>query len=85
MPDAVYRKCVIELDIENGKFIAKARFLAQAGWRVLLGAKEQDSENDGSALPIVKKVMSCCVKKVKLLKSKLNHQDLLLTQHCFQQ
>ncbi|MEQ5205696.1 DNA topoisomerase III [Proteus sp. fly-1067] len=55
MPDAVYRKCVIELDIENGKFIAKARFLAQAGWRVLLGAKEQDSENDGSALPIVKK------------------------------
>ena len=37
MPDAVYRKCVIELDIENGKFIAKARFLAQAGWRVLLG------------------------------------------------
>lgn len=55
MPDAVYRKCVIELDIENGKFIAKARFLAQAGWRVLLGAKEQDAENDGSALPVVAK------------------------------
>ena len=55
MPDAVYRKCVIELDIENGKFIAKARFLAQAGWRTLLGSKEQDAENDGSALPIVAK------------------------------
>ena len=54
-PDAVYRKCVIELDIAGGKFIAKARFLAEAGWRALLGSKERDEENDGTPLPIVKK------------------------------
>jgi DNA topoisomerase-3 len=52
-PDAVYRKCVIELDIAGGKFIAKARFLAEAGWRALLGSKERDEENDGTPLPVV--------------------------------
>ena len=31
-PDAVFRKCVIELEIAKGKFIAKARFLAEAGY-----------------------------------------------------
>ncbi|MDI8083806.1 hypothetical protein MJN69_30260, partial [Salmonella enterica subsp. enterica serovar Kentucky] len=36
-PDAVFRKCVIELEIAKGKFVAKARFLAEAGWRTLLG------------------------------------------------
>lgn len=51
--DAWYRKCVIELDIAGGKFIAKARFLADAGWRVLLGGKERDEENDGMPLPVV--------------------------------
>ncbi|HHR5883737.1 TPA: DNA topoisomerase III [Providencia alcalifaciens] len=55
MADAVYRKCTIDLDIENGKFNAKARFLAEAGWRVVLGSKERDAENDGMPLPIVKK------------------------------
>jgi len=54
-PDAVFRKCEIELDIANGKFLAKARFLAQAGWRTLLGSKERDEENDGTPLPVVKK------------------------------
>ncbi|GKX59228.1 DNA topoisomerase III [Leminorella grimontii] len=54
-PDAVYRKCVIELDIAGGKFIAKARFLAEAGWRVLLGSKELDEENEGMPLPVVAK------------------------------
>nr|WP_314426396.1 DNA topoisomerase III [uncultured Erwinia sp.] len=54
-PDAVYRKCVIELDIAGGKFIAKARFLAEAGWRALLGSKERDEENDGTPLPVVAK------------------------------
>ncbi len=39
MPDAVYRKCTIDLEIEKGKFIAKARFLAEAGWRVVIGNK----------------------------------------------
>ena len=54
-PDAWYRKCVIELDIAGGKFIAKARFLAEAGWRTLLGSKERDEENDGMPLPEVAK------------------------------
>ncbi len=54
-PDAVFRKCTIELDIANGKFIAKARFLAEAGWRTLLGNKERDEENDGTPLPVVAK------------------------------
>ncbi|UNH22898.1 DNA topoisomerase III [Moellerella wisconsensis] len=55
MPDAIYRKCVIELEIAGGKFIAKARFLAEAGWKTVLGNKERDAENDGTPLPIVKK------------------------------
>lgn len=54
-PDAVFRKCQIDLDIANGKFIAKARFLAEAGWRALLGNKERDEENDGTPLPVVAK------------------------------
>ncbi|CDG21291.1 DNA topoisomerase 3 [Xenorhabdus poinarii G6] len=54
-PDAVFRKCTIELDIAGGKFIAKARFLAEAGWRTLLGNKERDEENEGTPLPIVEK------------------------------
>lgn len=54
-PDAMYRKCVIDLDISNGKFVAKARFLAEAGWRALLGAKERDDEDEGSPLPVVAK------------------------------
>ncbi|MGG2142136.1 DNA topoisomerase III [Symbiopectobacterium sp. RP] len=54
-PDAVFHKCVITLDIAGGKFIAKARFLADAGWRALLGAKERDDENDGLPLPMLAK------------------------------
>jgi len=54
-PDAVFRKCQIDLDIANGKFIAKARFLAEAGWRTLLGNKERDEDNDGTPLPVVAK------------------------------
>ncbi|MEG3128072.1 DNA topoisomerase III [Pantoea cypripedii] len=54
-PDAVFRKCVIDLDIAGGKFVAKARFLAEAGWRALLGSKERDEENDGTPLPVVSK------------------------------
>ncbi|MGL4487069.1 MAG: DNA topoisomerase III [Yersinia sp. (in: enterobacteria)] len=53
-PDAQFRKCVIELDIAGGKFVAKARFLAEAGWRTLLGSKERDEENEGTPLPVVK-------------------------------
>lgn len=54
-PDAVFRKCVIDLDIAGGKFVAKARFLAEGGWRALLGSKERDEENDGMPLPVVAK------------------------------
>ncbi len=54
-PDAVFRKCTIDLDIAGGKFNAKARFLAEAGWRTLLGAKERDEDNDGTPLPVVAK------------------------------
>lgn len=54
-PEAMFRKCQIDLDIANGKFIAKARFLAEAGWRTLLGSKERDEENDGTPLPVVAK------------------------------
>ncbi|MDR0218598.1 MAG: DNA topoisomerase III [Enterobacteriaceae bacterium] len=54
-PDAVFRKCTIELDIAGGKFLAKARFLAEAGWRTLLGNKERDEENEGTPLPVVAK------------------------------
>ncbi|MFH8134689.1 DNA topoisomerase III [Pantoea osteomyelitidis] len=54
-PDAMFRKCVIELDIAGGKFVAKARFLAEAGWRALLGNKERDEENEGTPLPVVAK------------------------------
>ena len=54
-PDAVFRKCTIDLDIAGGKFVAKARFLAEAGWRALLGSKERDEENDGTPLPVVAK------------------------------
>lgn len=53
--DAMYRKCVIELEIAGGAFVAKARFLAEAGWRALLGSKERDEENDGTPLPVVAK------------------------------
>ena len=52
---AQYRKSVIELDIAGGKFVAKSRFLASPGWRVLLGVKERDEENDGAVLPVVAK------------------------------
>jgi DNA topoisomerase-3 len=53
--DAVFRKCVIDLEIAGGKFVAKARFLAEAGWRTLLGSKERDEENEGTPLPVVAK------------------------------
>jgi DNA topoisomerase-3 len=53
--DAVFRRCVINLDIAGGKFVAKARFLVEAGWRTFLGGKERDEENDGTPLPVVAK------------------------------
>ncbi|WP_367376563.1 DNA topoisomerase III [Hafnia alvei] len=66
-PDAMYRKCVIDLDIANGKFVAKARFLAEAGWRALLGAKERDDEDEGSPLPVVAKGYELLCEKGELM------------------
>lgn len=54
-PDAMFHKCVIELDIAGVKFVTKARFLADAGWRALLGSKEHDEENKGAPLSVVAK------------------------------
>lgn len=69
-PEAVYRKCVIELEIAGGKFVAKARFLAVSGWRVLLGAKERDEENDGTPLPEVKKGQELLCEQGEVLEKK---------------
>ncbi len=52
-PDAVFRNALCELQNRQRKFVAKARFLAEAGWRTLLGGKERDEENDGTPLPVV--------------------------------
>lgn len=53
-PDAEYRKSKIELAIGGGRFVAQARFLTIAGWKVLLG-KEDNLDISDSPLPIVKK------------------------------
>ncbi len=53
LPDAVFRNCLIELEIAGGRFIAKSRFLTESGWRSLAGAKEQGEDNDGMLLPVV--------------------------------
>lgn len=55
-PDAMFRKCVIEVDIAGGKFVAKARFWQRpVGWRALLGSKKRNEENEGALLPAVAK------------------------------
>ncbi|WP_291970353.1 DNA topoisomerase III [Candidatus Symbiopectobacterium sp.] len=72
-PDAVFRKCVITLDIAGGKFIAKARFLADVGWRALLGAKERDDENDGLPLPVVAKGDVLLCEKGEVLERQTQH------------
>ncbi|WP_294906443.1 DNA topoisomerase III [Tatumella sp. UBA2305] len=69
-PEAIYRKCVIELEIAGGKFVAKARFLSVSGWRVLLGAKERDEENDGTPLPEVKKGQQLLSEKGEVVEKK---------------
>lgn len=83
MSDAVYRKCTIELDIEKGKFIAKARFLAEAGWRVVLGSKERDAENDGSPLPVVAKGDELLCEKGEVLEKQTQPQGLLRMRHYY--
>ncbi len=83
-PDAVFRKCVIELDIAKGKFVAKARFLAEAGWRTLLGSKERDEENDGTPLPVVAKGDELlCEKGEVVVSGKPSRRAILPMQHCF--
>ena len=69
-PDAQFRKCVIDLEIGGGKFVAKARFLAEAGWRALLGNKERDEENDGTPLPVVSKGDTLLCERGELLEKR---------------
>lgn len=54
-PDAIYRRCIINLEIAGGKFISKARFMITQGWRILLAGKEQNIDCDDPPLPVVKK------------------------------
>jgi DNA topoisomerase-3 len=80
-PDAVFRKCQIDLDIANGKFVAKARFLAE-GWRALLGNKERDEENDGTPLPVVAKDDELLAKRAKWWSGRLSRRAILPTPRC---
>lgn len=82
-PDAVFRKCVIELEIAKGKFVAKARFLAEAGWRTLLGSKERDEENDGTPLSVVAKGDELLCEKGKWSNAKPSRRVISLMRHCF--
>lgn len=82
-PDAVFRKCVIELEIAKGKFIAKARFLAEAGWRTLLGNKERDEENDGTPLPVVAKGDELLCEKAKWLNVRPSRRATSPMRRCF--
>lgn len=54
MASAKFHKRIIELEIAGGKFIARARFLVESGWRAILTTKERDADNDGMSLPEVK-------------------------------
>ncbi|HGJ5876341.1 MAG TPA: DNA topoisomerase III [Arsenophonus sp.] len=54
MSSAKFHKRVIELEIAGGKFIARARFLVEHGWRAVLSTKERDADNDSMLLPVVK-------------------------------
>ncbi len=62
-PDAVFRKCQIDLEIANGKFVAKARFLAEAGWRTLLAAKSAMKRTTARRCRWWPKAMNCCAKR----------------------
>lgn len=53
-PPAKFRHCVINLEIAKGKFVAKSRFLVDAGWRVLLNDKQVAEDSEATqALPRV--------------------------------
>lgn len=67
-PNAVFRKCVIKLNIAKGKFVAKARFLAKAGWRTLLSSKKRNKKNNSTPLPVVAKSNKLLCKKSKVVK-----------------
>lgn len=54
-PAALFRQCVIELDIAKGKFIAKSRFLSEPGWRVLYGNQLSENPGENSPLPVLSK------------------------------
>jgi DNA topoisomerase-3 len=69
-------------DIANGKFVAKARFLAEAGWRTLLGNKERDEENDGTPLPVVAKDDELLCEKAKWWSVRPSRRAILPMRRC---
>ncbi|XPE38818.1 DNA topoisomerase [Shigella flexneri] len=79
----MFRKCVIELDIAEGNFVAKARFLAEAGWRTLLGSKERDEENDGTPLPVVAKGDELLCEKGEVVERQPSRRAISPMRHCF--
>lgn len=66
----------------KGKFIAKARFLAEAGWRTLLGNKERDEENDGTPLPVVAKDDELLCEKGKWWNARPSRRAILPMRRC---
>ncbi|MFP1591450.1 hypothetical protein ACLB1M_14520 [Escherichia coli] len=69
--------------LPKGKFVAKARFLAEAGWRTLLGSKERDEENDGTPLPVVAKGDELLCEKGEVVERQTQPPRQLPMQHCF--
>ena len=67
-PDAIYRKCKIDIDIGGGKFLAQARFLDKAGWKTLLG--KEDQENIAQKLPKLRKGQNLFCEKGEVVTKK---------------
>ncbi|VEA77508.1 DNA topoisomerase III [Salmonella enterica subsp. arizonae] len=82
-PDAVFRKCVIELEIAKGKFVAKARFLAEAGCGRYWAVKSATRRTTVRRCRLSRKVMSCCVKRGKWSNAKPSPRVISLMRHCF--
>ncbi|QIM63035.1 DNA topoisomerase III [Pasteurellaceae bacterium Orientalotternb1] len=68
-PDAEYRKGKIVLNIAGGTFVAQARNLIVAGWKVLLG-KEDSDEVAEPLLPVVKKDQQLHCEKGEIVSKK---------------
>ena len=67
-PDAIYRKCKINVEIAGGNFLAQARFLSQAGWKTLQG--KEDQEQTGQKLPKLRKGQALFCEKGEVITKK---------------